>query len=729
MGQEYCDGECADTLNDDTNCGACGVTCAYDEFCDTGACAAICPGVGQELCDGECADTLNDTLNCGACGVTCAYDELCDAGACAPICPGVGQEYCDDSCVDTLQDPTNCGACGTACAGDEYCDGGSCEPVCAAGLTLCGMICVDLQNDPLHCGSCGNSCGSNDICGAATCTTCRPPQQTACDNVCVNIHTDPDNCGGCGNVCDFSDCPSGGVGTCSQGMSCICDGTDEADGSVSAPSYFPPVSTEQPESAVRLSVPKIDNSSTPPRPVVKPRPLPTKPRPLPVKVNVERADRMRNAEQSSAMANSVPTRPRPLPVKVSVERADRNRSVEQSSARPRSLPRRSGLGKAEPQAARRGKRRSTAVEQQKPNSSQLQRTSNASPTVEEAPVCEFQEPIEEIIIPDGETYIQCQTGTVLGAEVFTRASVVRDGQLVGVGPCAVFVPVPDVVVDDFYATTTAVILQDASGDGLLQPGEQADLYISLLNVGPLELMNPVVTLSGPPDQFNPTEVTVIADTAFFPDFPPFESVADCETPPVLEPQMALTPFTIVLPEEHEPDVGRALHLTITGDNVGPVTFELPLIIGIGEKCDPTNLDGETYDGLDGFLSPLNVDLVPRGTAVNYSDSAFGRGSLIPLRLKLKCGALTLQPDEIDPKPRIISIVHDTLGPLPLALINVDFGPFPISPFFHCGELQCEFNMNSRNLPAGTYVVGVEMADSRVFEAGFTLSDIELPGDG
>ena len=695
VGQEYCDEECADTLNDDTNCGDCGVTCAYDEFCNGGGCAPICPGEAQEYCDGECADTLTDDTNCGACGVTCAYDELCDGGACAPICPGEAQEYCDGECADTLNDPMNCGDCGQACLYDEFCDAGACTPICSEGMTLCGTVCVDLQSDPLHCGECGSTCGSNDICEAATCETCRPPQGTACDNECVNTHTDPYNCGGCGNVCDFSDCPSSGQGACSQGSSCICDPA----GTASEPIYFDPIFTDPPVSAIRLPAPRHGRTSTATLPLTQPQSLPGSKR-----------------ERASTATWPV-AQPQALPAQV--------QNAGQATATPRPQTTGSRRGPAERYLARNEKRRSSVGEEPKSNHPREQRASTVSATVDEAPVCEFQDPIEQII-PDGESYTQCQTGAVLGTEVFTRTSVVRDGELVGVGPCAVFVPATDIIVDDFYAMTSAVILQDASGDGLLQPGEQADLHISLLNVGPLELMNAVATLSGPPDQFNPTEITVITDTAFFPDFPPFATVADCETPPVLEPQMALTPFTIVLPEEQEPDVGRALHLTIHGDNVGPVVFEMPLILGIGEKCDPTELNGETYDGLNGFLPPLNTRLVPRGTQVNYSDTQLVSGDLVSLRLQLKCGTQILQPHEIDPKPRIESIVHETLGPLPLELINVGVGPFPLIPYFHCGELQCHFNMNSSNLPVGTYVIGVGMADTRVFEAGFTLVQFEDP---
>ncbi len=275
-------------------------------------------------------------------------------------------------------------------------------------------------------------------------------------------------------------------------------------------------------------------------------------------------------------------------------------------------------------------------------------------------------------------------------------------------------------MDDFYATTSSIILVDESSDGVLQPGETADLFVGLLNVGPLELLDPVATLSGPPDDFNPLSVTVVNGTAFFPDFPQFENVADCETPPVLEPQTSLTPFTIVVPEGQEPNVARPLHLSIEGSNVGPVTFDMSIIIGIGENCDPTDLDGTNYDGLEGLLSPLDVQLVPQGNPVNYSDAVLNGGSNVPLKFRVKCGDVTLGPDDIDPKPQIVSIVHETLGAQPLESINANNNANPNDPFFECGENRCEFGLRTVDLPLGTYVIGIQMADLKVFEAGLTL---------
>ena len=40
--------------------------------------------------------------------------------------------------------------------------------------------------------------------------------------------------------------------------------------------------------------------------------------------------------------------------------------------------------------------------------------------------------------------------------------------------------------------------------------------------------------------------------------------------------------------------------------------DMPFVIGVGEKCDPaTDLDGETYDGLEGLLNPVGAKLVPK----------------------------------------------------------------------------------------------------------------------
>ena len=58
-----------------------------------GVCVDKCPIVGQEYCGGVCVDTFTDESNCGSCGTTCAFDQLCefDASASAGVC----EDICD----------------------------------------------------------------------------------------------------------------------------------------------------------------------------------------------------------------------------------------------------------------------------------------------------------------------------------------------------------------------------------------------------------------------------------------------------------------------------------------------------------------------------------------------------------------------------------------------------------------------------------------------------------
>ena len=335
------------------------------------------------------------------------------------------------------------------------------------------------------------------------------------------------------------------------------------------------------------------------------------------------------------------------------------------------------------------------------------------------PICTFQDPIAQTV-PDGGSFTQCQSGGPVAQEVFTTASITIDGRSVGSGPCAVLIPVSPDILDNVHATTTSVILLDESGDGLLQPGEQTDILIELLNIGPA-LLNPMGVLSSPPDGFNPLDLTVLTDTAFFPDFPELTDFGDCDNPPNVQPQLSLTAYTIVLPDDQEPNVGRVFNLHVDGNDGVPVEFDVPFVLGIGESCDSsTRSNKEKYDGLEGFLNPLDVHLVPRGNPVNYSSHNTNRGSNVPLKLKLKCGRATLTGAEIDPSPEIVSIVHETLGAQPRTNINGDNNSNPDDPLFVCGTSRCEYGLRTADLPAGIYVIGIKMPDSRVFEAGFTI---------
>jgi hypothetical protein len=140
-----------------------GKTSGWAAMCDSGDCVGC--SKGQEKCDGICTDTNTSNTNCGACGKTCASDEFCNNGVC-----GCSSGYkCGTSCVDRYTDPNNCGACGFACASGK-CSKGECE--CFANQTKCGTICIDtaeLLDDFNNCGVCGNVCLSNQTCSKGTC--------------------------------------------------------------------------------------------------------------------------------------------------------------------------------------------------------------------------------------------------------------------------------------------------------------------------------------------------------------------------------------------------------------------------------------------------------------------------------------------------------------------------------------------------------------------------------
>jgi hypothetical protein len=324
-------------------------------------------------------------------------------------------------------------------------------------------------------------------------------------------------------------------------------------------------------------------------------------------------------------------------------------------------------------------------------------------------------------IPDGESFTLCQGGAIAGREVFTTATVMSGGETVGRGPCALIVPDPAAEMLPFLPSPVSLVLNDESGDGLLQPGETAQAVFEVLNLGTAELLNPVAVLSSAPDATNPLPISVLQDTSVYPNFPALETPADCQTTPQFEPRKNTTSFTLSVPAEQEPDVGRLFNLSFTGDaGGGVVSVEMPIVIGIGRTCEPaTDLDGETYDGLEGLLNPVSVDLVPATYPVNVAPDTFNSGSNIPLKLRLKCGSQVLQPENLDLTPQIVGIVHETLGDLPLDAINADNNANPSDPFFSCGTNRCEFGLRTSGLPVGTVVIKIRMPDSRVFHAALT----------
>ncbi len=613
--QIFCDDVCTSYLTDTQNCGDCGIQCGPEELCTGGVCA--CPE-GLTQCGEGCVDLQTDPDHCADCVTQCAIDQFCSAGTC--LCADTGLTNCDGTCEDLQNDDTNCGGCGFACDFDEFCSAGVCEERCP-GQTLCGEDCVDLGK-PLNCGACGNVCGSNDICSAGECVTCRPPQQTACDNECVNIHTDAFNCGGCGNVCDFTNCPSTGQGTCSQGNSCVCSpGPAE---SVADPLRFEPVPTEPP---ARVRIEPLHSSAAEPPPW-------------------------------RAAVRSRPARSRAQTTVTAVEAA--------------------ALG-----------------------------------TVDEAPLCDVS-PIVAMI-PDGETFTQSLGTARFSREVQTSLVIEMANGHTATGPCPLLVPVPNANTEGVILSPVAVATSDFSGDFFCQNDEPwCDYLITAVNVGDSPCINPVATLSSPPNQFDTNEITFNNAISPYLNWPgyPGDGVP-------LEESTNTVAFSIT-PTDQAPEHARAFLLTVVCMNL-PDPVEMPIALGFGKACDPaTDLDGTTYDHIDGLSSPVNAPLVPQGSPVNFSDGNFNHGSTIPLKMELACGAMVLGDEQVDPNPEIVALVHESLGPQSLLGINGQNNANPDDPRLSCSSSGCDYQFRTEGLPVGTYVISIQMPDLRVFDAGFTI---------
>jgi hypothetical protein len=106
---------CANTNNDPSNCGGCGIVCPPMNMCSNGVCSLTC-GAGTVACIASGTCIPNGTCcNSGDCPVP---GEICDkpGGSCA--CPG-GEKVCTvtNSCISTNDccKPTDCTVAGSTC--------------------------------------------------------------------------------------------------------------------------------------------------------------------------------------------------------------------------------------------------------------------------------------------------------------------------------------------------------------------------------------------------------------------------------------------------------------------------------------------------------------------------------------------------------------------------------------------------------------------------------------
>jgi hypothetical protein len=202
-----CGGMCSG-LEDDSNCGVCGLACPQGLTCYYGYCANEVNGAIT-----DCTTTPCPT------GWACLYGYYCapqdctheaDEGLCTSDGVNAGN-CCGGVCINRYgNDNKNCGACGTSCPDGTQCNGGTCAAVVDCSKNADNVNC-QLASDAY--GTCCNGqCQAYGTCG----TACEKGDVRDANNICVHAKSGkPDN-----HTCtDDSDCPTGYgcvYGTCYQ---------------------------------------------------------------------------------------------------------------------------------------------------------------------------------------------------------------------------------------------------------------------------------------------------------------------------------------------------------------------------------------------------------------------------------------------------------------------------------------------------------------------------------
>ena len=353
----------------------------------------------------------------------------------------------------------------------------------------------------------------------------------------------------------------------------------------------------------------------------------------------------------------------------------------------------------------------------------------------EAPLCESQE--LQQTVPSGGTYQACQNSGVLAKEVSNTISICDGGNPPVGGLCDNGLPptvgtyrqlLPDFTkaIPPVFPTPVGIYLIDASGDGLGQPGEALKVKVGLTNAGLQAVTGISAVLSSPAVDLtddgvsNPVGITITGGTQPFPNIPGAPgSGGDCSQTSAPVVTTNNTPFTVTLPVNHPGDVSRPFNLHINGNSPGgPVSLDVPLVLGIGSKCDPAANQGD-FDGLDGLSSPM-AKLVPAGDPAFYA-KAFSQGSSKPMKMRILCGTTALNSSKLDP-PAIIALSEATLGAIDITKVNLNDNSNPFDPTFSysASGQNWNYSLRTRDLAKGTYLITIRI-DSRDFWTGFILN--------
>jgi len=184
----------------------------------------------------------------------------------------------------------------------------------------------------------------------------------------------------------------------------------------------------------------------------------------------------------------------------------------------------------------------------------------------------------------------------------------------------------------------------------------------------------------------------------------------------------------------DPDAGQTLSYTWTGpfpEGGGTVTGVNPTVtLALGTHTITLNVDdgngGTASDTVqvsvqvrvEGLLSPLAA-LVPEGGPPLLPDKAFKQGRALPLKLQLFCSAAALTDFNV-PAPRIVGLRRngDTID---MATLDLDAGESNDSgTMFRYSAPNWVFNLNTKGLAAGTYIITIETPDGQRYSAAFVL---------
>ena len=363
--------------------------------------------------------------------------------------------------------------------------------------------------------------------------------------------------------------------------------------------------------------------------------------------------------------------------------------------------------------------------------------SKIPPLVEEAPICES--PKTETVIPPGGTFTDCLLQGVLAKEVPT--SVVACGNSIPIGnaKCAngdpasqgtfmKLVPDPTKPIGAAYVTPFAVHVLDASHDGLIQPDEPVQLFIEVLNAGPVAITGAFATLSSPPVDLsddgiaNPVSALITAGSSSYGTIlgTP-EASSDCNAPPPTRyPATNVVPFEIKLPLSHPGDTSRPFVLHFTGFvNENPFSMDVPIALGVAHTCNYA-ANVRDYDAVDGLYEPM-APLISSENAPSFPPDPFALGQVLPLKLRLSCVAPNLTDADID-APQIVGLSEQTLGPLDIGLLALNDDTGTNDPFFRWDPAHTKwvFNLRTGVLGPGTFTLTVRLAGRKDYVTGFVV---------